>query len=254
MDISQIFWNSSVEDIERGYIYDKKKEIYICLICGKTYDDGIIYKEGEKFYDAKKYMKLHIKNSHNSVFDYLINMSKMYTGITDMQKQFLVLYENGLSDKKIAEKMMTSNSTVRNYRFKLKEKEKQAKVFMAIMNIIDNKKNKSKSNNDTFMAVNKGATMNDERFLVTDKEEKSIINNYFDKNGHLKEIPSKEKKKIVVLKHISQNFRYGEQYTEVQINRTIKRIHDDYATVRRELVEYGFMDRKDDCSTYWLKE
>lgn len=252
MDVSQIFWNSSVEDIERGYIYDEKKEIYICLICGKTYDDGVIYKEGEKFYDAKKYTRLHIKSSHKSVFDYLINMSKMYTGITDMQKQFLVLYENGLSDKEIAEKMMTSNSTVRNYRFKLKEKEKQAKVFMAIMNIIDDKKNKS--NNDTLIAVHKGATMNDERFLVTEKEEKSIIRNYFDKTGHLKEIPSKEKKKIVVLKHISQNFKYGEQYTEVQVNRTIKRIHDDYVTIRRALIEYGFMDRKDDCSTYWLKE
>ncbi|URZ05042.1 DUF2087 domain-containing protein [Clostridium felsineum] len=250
MDISELFFSSSVEDIKRGYMYDDKKEEYICLICGKVYESGVIYKEEENFYDAKKYMQVHIKNSHKSVFDYLINMSKVYTGITDMQKQFLMLYKSGRSDKEIAEKMMTSNSTVRNYRFKLKEKEKQAKVFMAIMEII----NENKSNEDELIGVHKSVTMTDDRFLITEKEEKNIIKNCFDKNNHLKDFPAKEKKKVVVLKHILINFKRGEQYTEKQVNLIIKRIYDDYATIRRALIEYGFMDRKNDCSSYWVKD
>jgi hypothetical protein len=30
-------------------------------------------------------------------------------------------------------------------------------------------------------------------------------------------------------------------------------VYDDYVTVRRYLIEYGFLDRKDDGSQYWLK-
>ncbi|KHD37780.1 transcriptional regulator [Clostridium acetobutylicum] len=251
MDISEMFWTSSVDDIKRGYVYDKKKELYICLICGKTYENGVIYKRAENLYDAKKYMQIHIKNDHKSVFDYLINMSKAYTGITDMQKQFLMLYESGLSDKEIAEKMMTSNSTVRNYRFKLKEKEKQAKVFMAIMDIME--ENRNKGDEDKLVGVHKSVTMSDDRFSITEEEERNIIKNCFDKNNHLKDFPAKEKKKIIVLKHILKNFKNEEQYTEKQVNLIIKRIYDDYATIRRALIEYGFMDRRDDCSAYWVK-
>lgn len=56
-----------------------------------------------------------------------------------------------------------------------------------------------------------------------------------------------------MLKHILKNFKNEEQYTEKQVNLIIKRIYDDYATVRRALIEYGFMDRRDDCSAYWVK-
>ncbi|MEG2739993.1 DUF2087 domain-containing protein, partial [Clostridium sp.] len=31
-------------------------------------------------------------------------------------------------------------------------------------------------------------------------------------------------------------------------------IYEDYATIRRALVEYGFMKRSNDCSSYWVKE
>ncbi len=30
--------------------------------------------------------------------------------------------------------------------------------------------------------------------------------------------------------------------------------YDDNATIRRYLIEYGFLDRSKDCSKYWVKE
>lgn len=85
-------------------------------------------------------------------------------------------------------------------------------------------------------------------------EEDKIVKNCFDKTGHLKEFPTKEKKKIAVLRHISLNFKSGEKYNEKQVNLVLKRIYDDYVSIRRALIVYGFMDRKNDCSEYWVKE
>ena len=41
---------------------------------------------------------------------------------------------------------------------------------------------------------------------------------------------------------------------EKDINKILKRIYDDNATIRRYLIEYGFFDRSKDCSKYWVKE
>lgn len=255
MDVSELFWNSSIEDIKKGYVYDEGKESYICLICGEVYEKGEIHKYREKFYDAEKYMKLHIKEKHSSAFDYLVNMNKSYTGITDMQRDFLIYYKNNLSDKEIAQNMGGSQSTIRNYRFKLREKEKQAKVFLAIMSIISEEKEDLKKKEESeLVTVHKSAAMTDERFAITEDEENKVIKNYFDETGHLRDFPSKEKKKITVLRHIMKNFKVGEVYNEKQINMVLKRIYEDHVSIRRALIEYGFMDRKDDCSKYWVKD
>ncbi|NRY59766.1 hypothetical protein DZE40_000861 [Clostridium beijerinckii] len=73
-------------------------------------------------------------------------------------------------------------------------------------------------------------------------------------NGGLKSYPAREKKKIIVLEEISRNFSKGKQYSEKEINRILKRVYEDYATIRRALIEYGFIERKKDGSSYWIKE
>lgn len=255
MDVSEVFWNSSIEDIKKGYVYYDKSGIYTCIICGENFERGVIYKDEETLCDAEKYMKLHIIKKHGSVFEYLINMNKVYTGLTDIQSEYLAYYKDNFSDKEISEKMGGSQSTIRNYRFKLREKEKQAKVFLAIMDIVNNEKETFKQDKkEELITVHKGANMTDERFAITGSEEDKIIKNCFDKTGHLKEFPSKEKKKIAVLRYILKNFKQGEKYNEKQVNLVLKRIYDDYVSIRRALIEYGFMDRKDDCSQYWVKE
>ncbi len=64
---------------------------------------------------------------------------------------------------------------------------------------------------------------------------------------------AREKRKIIILKHIVKNFELNRKYSEKEINEVLKGIYPDFATVRRYLIEYGFMDRKDDCSLYWVK-
>ena len=70
----------------------------------------------------------------------------------------------------------------------------------------------------------------------------------------LKNFPAKEKKKIVVLVEIAGQFRRDVSYTEKEVNALLAEIYpEDYVTLRRYLIEYGFMDRTQNGSAYWLR-
>ncbi|HEX9062442.1 MAG TPA: DUF2087 domain-containing protein, partial [Clostridia bacterium] len=58
---------------------------------------------------------------------------------------------------------------------------------------------------------------------------------------------------IVILKKISEQFEKNKRYSEKELNHIIKEIYEDFATIRRYLIEYGFMERTNDCKEYWLK-
>ena len=95
--------------------------------------------------------------------------------------------------------------------------------------------------------------MVDERYRVTEAERAEIISKYF-VDEKLREFPIKQKRKLVVLDRIAKAFEPGRRYTEKQVNEALLEFYGDYATIRRYLVEYGFMDRKPDGSAYWMKE
>ena len=77
---------------------------------------------------------------------------------------------------------------------------------------------------------------------------------HFNEDGFLKSYPAREKKKIIVLEEIVKNFNKDRKYSEKEVNRILKRIYEDYASIRRALIEYGYLERNNDCSEYWIKE
>lgn len=250
--IDDLFWNSSVEEITKGYNYLEKEEKYTCLICGKIYEKGIIYKNDEELLEAERAIKIHIENEHDSVFDYLINMDKKYTGLTENQKLLIKYFHDGLSDKEIIEKLGEgSTSTIRTYRFKFREREKEAKVILAMMQLLNSPQKKVKKV-EKFIEIHRGATMIDERFAITEDERKKFTSKYF-KDGKLTEFPTKEKRKIIVLGEIWKKFEPSRKYSEKEVNEIIKEIYFDYVTIRRYFIEYGFLERTLDCSEYWVK-
>lgn len=252
MDISKLFWDSSVEDICSGYIYDKTSEKYICLICGEGFRRGIIYKEDEIFMDAEMAVKVHISKAHGSVFEYLLTLDKKYTGISDVQSKLLECFYRGYSDKEIVKmEGEGSESTIRNHRFKLKEKEKQAKTFLAMMTLLS--KNDNNDNNKKLVEIHRRATMVDDRYAITEQEKENIIKNYI-KNNKIINIPRAEKKKIIILQYLLQKFQRNKRYTEKEVNEIIKSMHEDFATLRRYLIEYGFMARENNGSIYWVND
>lgn len=251
---NEFFWNTSIEEIEKGFI-ETEDEIK-CLVCEENFEKGRIYEIDGKFYDAMKAAEFHIKERHKSMLNYLLNMNSSYTGISSSQKSVIELIALGYTDKEIAQKLGIANSTIRNYRYKLREKEKQAKLFLATMNLLTKNTNREINmlEEDIICDAHKGATTLDDRFNITKEEKIKVIETYMDENRALKSYPSKEKKKVILLGEIIKNFNIGKKYTEKEINRVLKRIYEDYVTIRRALIQYGFLDRSRDCSEYWVKE
>jgi hypothetical protein len=143
-------------------------------------------------------------------------------------------------------------STVRNHRFILRQKEKQAKVLLAIMELL---RENTPDKKQDFIPIHRSATMVDERFAITGQEYEDILTAYFPEGpqGILKSFPRKEKRKIAILRHIAGKFQPGRTYTEKEVNAILKDTFADYVTLRRYLIEYGFLDRKNDGSSYWVK-
>lgn len=248
--ITEIFWNASVEELKKGYKHLANEEAYICLICGKVFEQGIIYEEKGKMYDALKFTKHHIEKEHTNTFEYLLNFDKKSSGVSDNQREMLKMFFEGYSDVEIVEKLTNiTNSTVRNYRFNLREKAKQSKIFLAIMELLEEKL----SDKDKIVPIHRTATQVDERYIITEDESEKVIKKYI-VDGILTEFPTKEKRKLAILRYIMKKFDLEKKYSEKEVNEVIKAIYHDYVTGRRYLIEYGFMDRKKDGSEYWVKK
>ena len=248
-----MIWNHEVEDIARGWYEADGK--YVCLVCGAEFEQGRIYSVGEALYDAHGAVRLHVQG-HGGMAEYLLGQEVGLTGLSEVQAQLLQLVAAGKSDAQIAKEMGIAHSTVRNHRFKLREKEKQAKVFLALMQAMERKtKNPiGRSDGVEIVEVPMTAKMIDDRYGITESEKKKTIATYFDENGALKQMPAREKKKIIVLYEIVRNFKPGQAYSEAEVNRVLKRIYEaDFPTIRRYLIEYGFLERSRDCSVYRLK-
>jgi len=85
-----------------------------------------------------------------------------------------------------------------------------------------------------------------------DAYDRKVIADFTRRDGRLKEIPAQRKKREAVLRHILEEFRAGKRYSEKQVNDIIGRFHEDTATLRRELVGYGWLKRE--AGVYWRGE
>jgi biotin operon repressor len=84
-----------------------------------------------------------------------------------------------------------------------------------------------------------------------DAYDKKVIKDYARRDGSLKIIPSQRKKLEAVLRYVVKAFEAGKRYSEKQVNEILARYHEDTATLRRELVGYGLMQREGGGGEYW---
>lgn len=77
-----------------------------------------------------------------------------------------------------------------------------------------------------------------------------VLQNLFE-YGRLKTIPVQRKKRRIVLEKLAESFEPGRIYPEKEVNLIIADFHDDFCTLRRELIAEGIMER--DKNGYWLK-
>ena len=79
-------------------------------------------------------------------------------------------------------------------------------------------------------------------------DEQAVLSRFF-RGERLTEIPTQRAKRLVVLERLALEFEPGVRYAEAEVNTALQRFHDDYAALRRYLVDEGFLDRG--AGEYW---
>ena len=130
--------NLTVEELASGYYFDEEKNAYTCIFCGETFEDGIVTLSEGRYLDAERAVKEHIIRSHDSVFDCLINMDKDINGLSPSQKKILQSKYLKKDNKTISEEMGINIATVRTHKFHIHKIQNKAKIFLAILEQIEN--------------------------------------------------------------------------------------------------------------------
>jgi DNA-binding transcriptional ArsR family regulator len=71
----------------------------------------------------------------------------------------------------------------------------------------------------------------------------------FVRDGRLVSIPASHSKRLVVLDRLAQEFEPGHRYSEKMVNLILGKWHADTASLRRYLVDDGFLERE--AGEYW---
>lgn len=79
-------------------------------------------------------------------------------------------------------------------------------------------------------------------------QEASVLRAFL-RDGRLTRLPAARGKRLVVLDHVSRVFEVGVRYPEREVNALLRAFLDDYAALRRALVDEGFLTRE--SGIYW---
>jgi DNA-binding transcriptional ArsR family regulator len=87
-----------------------------------------------------------------------------------------------------------------------------------------------------------GAVLSGQPTQPARDEEDAVLRAFFD-GPRLRQIPASRKKRVIVLRRLLGRFAPDRAYPEAEVNELLRQAHEDVATLRRELVDYGFMVR-----------
>jgi len=76
----------------------------------------------------------------------------------------------------------------------------------------------------------------------------AVLRNFVE-DGRLVRIPAVKSKRLVILDWLAGRFDPGRTYPESQVNRILDTVHADVASLRRYLVDEGFLERRE--GFYW---
>ena len=75
-----------------------------------------------------------------------------------------------------------------------------------------------------------------------------VLDSFFE-YGKLKSIPAQRKKERIVLEKIVEDFQFDRLYPEREVNLIISNYHDDFCTIRRDMISEKLLDRN--AAGYW---
>ena len=68
-------------------------------------------------------------------------------------------------------------------------------------------------------------------------------------DGRITQLPSRRKKQLVIMQWVVDQFEYDVRYPEAELNERLKELNEDFASLRRYLIDYKLMAREK--NVYW---
>jgi hypothetical protein len=87
-----------------------------------------------------------------------------------------------------------------------------------------------------------------DEFGVSDPAVRRVLRTYLS-GGRLRMMPRPGAKRRTVLEYLATQFEPGVRYPEAQVNAVLRAYHDDFAALRRYLVDEGLLAREG--GVYW---
>ena len=75
-------------------------------------------------------------------------------------------------------------------------------------------------------------------------EQERLVGRLFT-DGRIAHVPAKRKVRAAVLLEVVSRFEPGREYSEKEVNEVLLGVHEDFAYLRRELVNYRYLERAD---------
>ncbi|MGM1020128.1 MAG: metalloregulator ArsR/SmtB family transcription factor [Bacillota bacterium] len=176
--------------------------------------------------------------------DKMVNYHKALADPTRM-RILLLLSRGEMHGQALAEKLNLSQPTVTHHASKLREtgliKERRDKntVYFTL-----NPELIRQHAEATVRFIFEKGEGEEEMSEVNETLEATVLRNFFSKDGKLRQIPSQYKKKLIVLHMLAEKLEPGRVYPERELNEWIKQYHEDFATIRRELIMHQLMYRE----------
>ena len=265
MDSNNRLGSATLAELKRGYL--ESDGAYTCICCGERIEKGVIYPVGDRLYEARRYIQHHITEAHGSVFTFLVGLDKSAHGLSELQRKLLTLFYEGRSDEEIKAALGAGSlSTIRNHRYILREKERQAQVFLAIMELLHERQaaevwasGRTRTGDGPAGGADRGQEPGDGRTARRRSRgstgEAEILARYFPHGleGPLVRFGASTpmKHKRIVAAAVAQRFAPGRWYSEKEVNEILEPIAEDHVLLRRCLVDFGLLRRLPDGSQYW---
>ena len=88
------------------------------------------------------------------------------------------------------------------------------------------------------------AALGREAYDTARAEQERLVGRLFT-DGRIERVPARRKVRAAVLLEVVARFEPGREYAEKEVNEVLLGVHEDFAYLRRELVNYHYLERQD---------
>ena len=171
------------------------------------------------------------------------NVLKLFKCLSDASRLRIIqsLNQGEMYTELLAERLQLTPSTVSFHMKKLEDaglvlsrKEQYYTVYSLNRDILEK---------TIFDAAVSEPEQTDEQQKREEEYRRKVIKAFFE-YGKLRSIPVQRKKKLICYEQIATHFEPGKVYEEREVNEIILPIHEDYCTIRRDMISEGIFRRE----------